>query len=111
MIGLLAKFVRSSNSFKIVLRYFGKVWRKSNVCIIRFDWLIDLYLFISLVHNTSFPVVKKSCVREELSDVKKSLCENILLVSSCFCISPLVRTCVGPGEVLAKLQVLGVIKK
>ena len=29
MIGLLAKFVRASNSLKIVLRYFGQVWRTS----------------------------------------------------------------------------------
>ena len=59
MIGPLAKFARASNSFKIVLIYFGKVWRKSNVCIIRFDWLIALYLFTLLTRNTSFLIVKK----------------------------------------------------
>ena len=58
MIGPLAKFVRASNSFKIVLRYFGKILRKSNVSIIRFDWLIALYIFISLVRNASFRIVK-----------------------------------------------------
>ena len=49
------------------LRYFGKVQRKSNVCIIQYDWLIALYLFISLVRNASFLIVKNSGVREELS--------------------------------------------
>ena len=39
------------------------------MCIIRFDWLIALYLFISLVRNASFLIVKKSCVREELIDI------------------------------------------
>ena len=61
----------------------------SNVCILRFDWLIGIYLFISLVRNASFLVVKKSGVREELSDVvfffrhnfNISLCKNIFLVS------------------------------
>ena len=37
--------------------------------IIRFDWLIALYIFISLVRNASFIIVKESGVREELSDV------------------------------------------
>ena len=60
MIGPLAKSVRASNSFKIVLRYFGKVYRKSNVYIIRFDWLIALYFFISLVCNESFIKVNKT---------------------------------------------------
>ena len=69
MIDLLAKFVRASNSFKIVLRYFGKVCRKSNVCIIRFYWLKALYLFISLVRNASLQNRKNSGVREEVSDV------------------------------------------
>ena len=58
MIGPLAKLVRASNSFKIIPRYFGKVRRKSNVCIIQFDWLIVLCIFISLVHNASFIIVK-----------------------------------------------------
>ena len=69
MIGPLAKFFRASNLFKIVLKYFVKVWRKSNVCIIWFDWLIPLYFFTLLTQNASFLMVKKSCVREELSDV------------------------------------------
>ena len=79
-IGPLAKFVRASNSLKIVLRYFGKVPRKSHVCILRFDWLIALYIFISLVRNASFLIVKNNGVREEVSDVNKSLGKNILLV-------------------------------
>ena len=58
MIGPLAKFFRASNSFKTVLRYFGKVQCKSNVCMVRFDWLIALYIFISLVRNASFLIVK-----------------------------------------------------
>ena len=61
------------------------------MCIIWFDWLIALYLFISLVCNTSFLIVKNIGVREEDSDVKKSLCKNIFLVSSCLCTSSLVR--------------------
>ena len=70
MIGLLAKFVRASNSFKIALMYFGKVWCKSNVFMIWFDWLIALYIFNLLPRNTSFLIVEKTCVREEVSDVK-----------------------------------------
>ena len=58
MIGTLAKFVRPSDFFKIVLRYFGKVQRNSNIRILRFDWLIGVYLFISLVRNASFLIVK-----------------------------------------------------
>ena len=61
------------------------------MCIIRFDWLIALYIFISLVCNASFLIVKNSSVREELNDVNKSLCKKIVLVSSCLCTSPLVR--------------------
>ena len=76
MIGPLAEFVTASNSFKIVQRYFGKVLRKSNVCILQFYWLIGLYLFMSLVRNASFLIVKNSGVREEVSDVNKSLCTN-----------------------------------
>ena len=91
MIGPLAKFVRASNLFKIVLRYFGKVWRKSNLCIIKFDWLVALYLFTLLPRNASFLIVKNSVVREELIDFNKSLCRNIFLVSLRFCESPLVR--------------------
>ena len=55
--------------FYICQSYFGKVRRKSNVCIIRYDWLIALYLFISLVRNASSLIVKNSGVREELSDL------------------------------------------
>ena len=39
------------------------------MCIIRFDWLIALYLFISLVCNASFLIEKNRCVREEVTDV------------------------------------------
>ena len=59
--------------------------------ILRFNWLIGLYLFISLVCNTSFLIVKNSAVRGEVSDVNKSLCKNILLVSLRLCTSPLVH--------------------
>ena len=47
MIGPLAKFVRASNSFKIVLRYFDKVWRKSNVY--NTIWLVDSSLSFYLI--------------------------------------------------------------
>ena len=90
MIGSLSKIIRASNSFKTVLRYFSKVKRKSNVYIIRFDWLIDLYLFISLFRNASFLIVENSGVRKEVSDVNKSLCKNIFLVGLRLCTSPLV---------------------
>ena len=76
MIGPLAKFVTASNLFKIVLRDFGKVWRKSNVCIIGFDWLIDLYIFTLLHCYAIFLIVKNSCVGEEVSDINKSLCKK-----------------------------------
>ena len=69
MIGPLAKFVTVSNLFKIILRYFGNVSCKSNVCILQFNWLICLYLFMSLVRSASFLIVKNSCVREELIDL------------------------------------------
>ena len=39
------------------------------MCILWFDWLIALYLFIPLFRNASFLIVKHSCVREELTDV------------------------------------------
>ena len=58
--------------------------------ILQFNWLIGFYLFITLVRNASFLIVKNSGVREEVSDVKKSLCKNILFVSSRLCTSPLV---------------------
>ena len=68
-----------------ILIYFGKVWRKSNMCIIRYGWLIPLYLFIPLVCSTIFLIIKNSCFREELSDIpfffrhncNKSLWKNI----------------------------------
>ena len=99
MIGPLAKIIITSNSFKIVLRYFGKVWRKSNFFRLWFDWLIALYLFTQLPHNASFLIVKNSGVREEFSDVvfffqrnfKKSVCKNIFLVSLHSRTFPLVR--------------------
>ena len=69
MIILLTKTVRTSNSFKIILWYFGKVWHKSNVCIKWFDWLIDFYLFTPLSLNASFLIVKNNCAKEEIIDV------------------------------------------
>ena len=59
MIGPLEKFVRASKLSKIVLRYFGKVWRNSKVCIIWFNWLIALYFFTLLPCNSIFLIVKK----------------------------------------------------
>ena len=64
------------------------------MCIIQYYCLISLYIFISLVCNTSFLIVKNSGVREEDSDFNKSLCKNIFLVSSRLCTSPLV--CASP---------------
>ena len=37
--------------------------------ILRFNGLTCLYLFMSLVRNGSFLIVKNSCVREELIDL------------------------------------------
>ena len=65
------------------------VRRKSNVCILQFDWLIAIHFFNSLVRNASFLIVK-SGVREEVIGFNKSLCKNILLVSLRLCTSPLV---------------------
>ena len=61
------------------------------MCIIRYDWLIALYIFISLVRNVSFLIVKKIGVREEVSDVKKLLCKKILFVSWILWTPPLVH--------------------
>ena len=60
------------------------------MCIIQFDWLIALYIFISLVRNARYLIIKNSGFREEVSDVNKSLCKNIFLVGSCLCTSPLI---------------------
>ena len=64
MIGPLAKIIRTSNLFKTVLRLFCKVWHNPNFFIFWFDWLIALYLLTSLPRNTSFLIIKHSCVRE-----------------------------------------------
>ena len=56
--------------------------------IIQYDWLISLYIFVSLVRIASFLIVKNIGVREELSDVNKSLYNNVSLR---LCASPLVR--------------------
>ena len=61
------------------------------MCILRFYWLIGLYLFMKLVRNASFLILKNCGVREKVSDVNKSLCKNIFLVSLRLCTSPLVR--------------------
>ena len=90
MIGPLAEFVTASNSFKIVQSYFGKVYRKSNVCIIQFNWLIGIYLVLSLVRNASFLIVKSSCVRGRSQWRQQITVQNIFLVSLRLCISPLV---------------------
>ena len=92
MISTLSQIIRDSKKIKTILRYFSKVWRKSNLCILRFDWLTALYIFNPLPCNASFLIVKKSCVRDELSDVKKSLFKNIFLESLHWRTSPLVLT-------------------
>ena len=71
MIGSLAKIIITSNSFKIVLGYIGKIWRKSR-CVYYGFIGCELYIvFTPLPRNASFIIVKHSCVREELSDVNK----------------------------------------
>ena len=47
--------------------------------------------FYVISSQREFSNCKNSGVREEVSDVNKSLCKNILFVSSRLCISPLVR--------------------
>ena len=42
----------------------------------RYDWLIALYIFTPLVRNTIFKH-KKSCVKEELSDLQFFLPEKM----------------------------------
>ena len=64
---------------KNVVRYCGKVQRKSNVCIIRFDWLIDLYLFISLFLNASFLIIKKV-----VSEKNSVMSENHCAITYCW---------------------------
>ena len=61
------------------------------MCILLFDWLIALYIFISIISQREFSNRKNSGVREEVSDINKSLCKNLLFVSSRLCTSPLVR--------------------
>ena len=75
MIGPLARFVRASNPFKTFLRCFGKVRRKSNVCIIRFEWLIALYIFTLLPRNASFIIVK-TVVLGKISVMSTNHCER-----------------------------------
>ena len=54
VIGPLAELRHSAFSCKNVLRYFGKVRHQSNVRIIKYDWLIVLYIFIPFVRIASF---------------------------------------------------------
>ena len=84
MIGPLAKFFRASNLFKIVLRNFGNIRRKSNVCIIWFDWVISLYLFISLVCNGSFLIVKTVVSGKKLV-MSKNHCARTYCWKVCAC--------------------------
>ena len=68
------------------------------MCIIRYDWLIVLYLFISLVRNASFLIIntvvswKNSVIFRFFfrHNCKKSLWKNIFLVSLHSQPSPLV---------------------
>ena len=69
MIGPLTQIIRTANSFKNIPRYFCKVRRESNLCILQFYWLISLHLFTPLPRKRIFLIVKHSCVREALSDV------------------------------------------
>ena len=39
------------------------------MCIIQYDWLIVIYIFIPLVRIVIFLIVKNSGVREELADL------------------------------------------
>ena len=55
-------------------------------------WLVNRCLsFYVISLQREFLNHKNSSVREEVSDVNKSLCKNILFVSSRLCTSPLVR--------------------
>ena len=99
MIGPLAKIVRASNLFKIVLRYFCKVRRKSIVCILKFDCFVALYLFISLICNADFIILKNSGVREELTDVVfflETQLQQITVQEPVFCEFALTPLTFGP---------------
>ena len=61
--------VRTAFLCKTFLRYFGKVRHKSNVRIIKYDWLIVLYIFIPLVRIASFLIIKNICVWKEITDL------------------------------------------
>ena len=55
-------------------------------------WLVNSSLYFYLISSQcDFSNRKNSGVREEVSYLKKSLCKNILLVSSRLCTSSLVR--------------------
>ena len=69
------------------------------MCIIQFNWLIALYIFISFVRNAIFLIIK-TVVSGKNSVIfcfffrhnsNKSLCKNIFLVSLHFFTSPLVH--------------------
>ena len=86
MIGPLSKIIRTLNSFKNVLRYFGNVWRESGLYILWFDWLIALYLFTPLPHNASFLIVKK-VVSEKNSIMSTNHCAKTSFWRACTCAS------------------------
>ena len=75
---------RTAFSCKNVLRYFGKVWHKSNVCIIQYYWLIAIYLSIWLVCNAGFLTVNTV-----VSGKKSVMSTNKCARTSCW----LVRAC------------------
>ena len=56
-----------SKSFKDILVRFNV--SQTCVYILRFNWLVGFYLFMSLVCNARFLILKNSCVREELIDL------------------------------------------
>ena len=54
------------------------------MCILRFDWLIGLYLFMSLVRNASFPIVK-TVVSGEKSVMSTKHCARTYFWWVCAC--------------------------
>ena len=47
------------------------------MCIIRYDWLIALYLFISLFFNASFFIIENSFFRAEISYLSSLIQEKL----------------------------------
>ena len=62
--------IRNEFLCRNVLRHFCQLRRTLNVYTIRYDWLIDLYLFIPLVCKTIFLIKKNSCIRDYVSSTQ-----------------------------------------